>query len=109
MFIAFEDLGAVDAFKKVINGLISGEMLMPFVMGLIASLIGSAGVLACCVGVFFTMPFAMTLYVGAYKQMNNDDSITDAEIITETPKGTPPVPAADAADELPDDEAPTVG
>lgn len=106
MHVAFEDLGAVDAFKKVINGVTSGEMLMPVVMGIIANLVGGAGVLLCCVGIVFTAPLAMTLYVCAYKRMNADGNITDAEII-EDYKTTPPF-APDETDADFDDEPPTV-
>lgn len=100
MYIAYEDLSAIDAFKKIINGVTSGEMLMPVVMGIIANLIASAGFLLCCVGGIFTAPLALTLYVCAYKQLqnNSNSNIIDAEIIEEKP--TPPF--------TPDDEPPTV-
>ncbi len=101
MYIAFEDLGTVDAFKKVINGITSGEMLMPVLLGIIANLIGGAGLLLCLVGGLFTMPFAMTLYVCAYQQMKSGDGILDAEIIMDTAPPHAPEPS--------DDEPPTVG
>ena len=116
MFITFEDLGVIDAFKKVIKGVTSGEMLMPIVLGILANLVGGVGAFLCLIGIIFTMPFAMTLYVCAYRQMTDGGDIIDAEVVSEDPKEAPPAPAAPPAPEEPvpapeaesDDEAPTV-
>ncbi|MDD2598428.1 MAG: hypothetical protein PHO37_04280 [Kiritimatiellae bacterium] len=105
MYVAYEEMSAIDAFKKVINGVTSGKMLMPIVMGIIANLIGSAGILLCCVGGIFTMPLALTLYLCAYKQLPNGDNITDAEIIEEKP--TPPFIPDDPDIGSADDALPT--
>jgi len=118
MYIAYEDLGAVDAVKKTIHGLVSGKMLMPVLLGVLAGLVGGLGAVLCGVGVIFTAPFAVVLYVCAYHQMQEGDDITDAEVIDAQPVEAPPVPPADPvqetvseedADVLDPDEAPTVG
>ncbi|MDA3925316.1 MAG: hypothetical protein PF904_11530 [Kiritimatiellae bacterium] len=116
MYVAYEDLNAVDAFKKIIQGVMSGKMLMPILLGIIAGLIGGLGSLACGIGALFTAPFAAVLYVCAYQQMKEGDDIIDAEIVstesTEAPPVAPvadPVPEAESteeADVVAEDEAP---
>jgi len=66
LFVVFEKLTAIDALKKLIQGISSGSMIMPLVFGLLASLVGQAGALACFVGVIFTYPLAMCCMVFAY-------------------------------------------
>jgi hypothetical protein len=121
MFIAFEDLGAIDAFKKVFTDLFSGKLLMPVLLGVLASLISGLGVLVCVVGVLFTSAYAMTLYVCAYRDMKmlNKDDILDAEVVSvdesttgETqPDAVPPQAPSkkeESAEIVDDEEAPTV-
>lgn len=103
MHIAYDDMEAIDAFKKVFNGLTTGEMLMPVVMGIIAGFVAGAGILVCCVGVFFTAPLAMTLYVYAFKQMKGEDNIIDAEIIDDN-EPTPPFVPGEADSDFDDVE-----
>lgn len=105
LYITFEDLSAVDAFKKVINGVTTGEMLMPVVLGILAGFVAGAGILACCVGLVFTAPFAATLYLFAYQQTKGN-VIEDAEIIEDSKPTAPFDPSERDADF--DDEPPTV-
>lgn len=67
MLIVFQRLSAVDAIKMVFELTKSGSFTMALVMAVIASIISSLGVLACCVGVFFTIPFACCCMVCTYE------------------------------------------
>lgn len=99
MYVAFEDLGAVDACKKTIQGLISGKMLMPILLGVLAGIVGGLGGLLCGVGVIFTIPYAAVLYVCAYHQMTDSDDITDAEVLDDD-DFTPPTSPNDSATKI---------
>jgi hypothetical protein len=82
MYIAFEDLDAIEAIKRVCNELFSGKLLMPVVIGILAGLASSVGALACGVGVFLTLPLAPAIYVCTYYQMKEkNEDILDAEVV----------------------------
>ncbi len=65
MFIVFGKLSALDAFKRVFEGLSSGEMVRPLLMGLLAGIVYSAGN-ALCFGTIFTLPFACAIMASTY-------------------------------------------
>lgn len=67
MFIAFENLSVGDAIKKLINETTSGDFFLHLLFAVVAGLISSAGVLACCVGVFFTVPISYCMMVCCYE------------------------------------------
>ena len=90
LYIAFEDMDALGAFKRVFSELFSGKLLMPVVVGILAGMAGSVGALACGIGLIVTMPFTPVVYVCTYYQMKEgDDDIIDAEVVAsdETPTG----------------------
>lgn len=64
-----------------------GQRLMMFVIGLIAVLIAYAGVLACCVGVFFTGGYAMVVAAVTYLTIIGQPT---AEQLAELPRQIPP-------------------
>ena len=122
MYIAFEDMDAIAAIKRVFQELFSGDLLMPVVVGLLAGLVGSIGAIACVIGMFFTMPLTGIIYVCAYYQIKGEnEDIMDAEIVSseesttgETqPDATPPQApqsgeqAKEDSDDEKDDEKPT--
>jgi uncharacterized membrane protein len=82
MYIAFDDLEAIDAIKRVFNELFSGALLMPVLVGVLANLAGSLGVILCGVGILLTMPLIPAVFVCTYHQMKMDsDEILDADVV----------------------------
>lgn len=81
MFVAYEDLSAVDAIKKVIDETTSGNFYNQLLFAFVASLISSAGVLLCFVGLLFTVPIAYCMMVCCYEATyGNKSSIPDPSI-----------------------------
>ena len=66
--IVHEKLGAIDALKRSIN-LMSKYWLMGAVFFLVQSMLSGLGILACCVGVLFTMPLAMACNTLIYRDV----------------------------------------
>ena len=84
-YIAFENAEVMDAIKRVFNELVSGDILMAVVVGIVANIIGGLGGLLCGIGVIFTAPLTSIIYYFAYKQMRGgNDDVLDAEIVGET-------------------------
>ena len=42
---------------------------MPILLGILAGIIGGAGIVACGIGILFTMPLAVCIYAAAYEQV----------------------------------------
>jgi hypothetical protein len=87
MLVVFQKMTTVDAIKQVFELTKSGAFTMALVMAVITSLISSLGAVACCVGVFFTMPFALCCMVCAYDKIFGDAVAEQA--------APPPEPPAD--------------
>jgi len=89
MFVVFQKMTAIDALKKLVNGITSGELLMPLVLGLLTSLLNRAGGFACGVGALFTIPLGYCILVSAYETLFGDgtDAATaiDPEVIQPFP------------------------
>ena len=82
IYITFEDMDAIAAIKRVFKELFSGELLMPVLIGILAGLAGGIGVIACGIGVIFTMPITSVIYIITYYQMKGGkDDILDADIV----------------------------
>ncbi|MCE9596915.1 MAG: hypothetical protein K8S54_03020 [Spirochaetia bacterium] len=65
-------LGTMDAIQK------SLELTKPYqwhlmLLGLLAGLVAGAGILACCIGIFFSVPFSMALHGAAIYQLLGED------------------------------------
>ena len=69
MFVAYEKLTAIEAFKKVITLTQSGDLILPLVLVVIAGLIGGLGVIVCVVGVFFTIPITYCILACCYETL----------------------------------------
>ncbi len=82
-FIVYQQMNAIDALKKLVDGTISGAFVMPLVFGLLANLLSTAGTVACLVGVFFTCPLACCCMVSAYETLF--DGSNPATAAPETP------------------------
>lgn len=91
MFVTFQGLSAIDAVKKLFDLLKTGEFTLPLVFGILVSLISGLGILACCVGLFFTLPLSYCMMTCCYQTLFGEESggITDAEVVT------PPPPPSD--------------
>lgn len=63
-----ERLPVVDAFKKSMN-LMSGSWLMAALFVIVQGLIAGLGVIACCVGMFFTVPIAFVCSTLIYRDV----------------------------------------
>jgi len=86
MFVAYEKRTATDALKKVFDALKTGEFTMPFIFGVIASLIANLGIFACGVGVFFTMPFAYCMMACCYQTLYGDEAyVIEPQVIPPPP------------------------
>jgi hypothetical protein len=68
-FVAYQKLTAVDALKKVFEHTKNGEFTVPLLFAVIASLISGLGVLACGVGIFFTIPLAYCMMACCYESL----------------------------------------
>lgn len=93
MFVVRQKMTAVDALKKVWDGVLAGTFVMPLVFGVLASVAGSLGFLACGVGIFFTMPLAYCSMACAYETLYGAGSEGPGPVIE--PEVVPPVPPSD--------------
>jgi hypothetical protein len=91
LFVVHQKLTAIDAIQKLIEGLKSGEMMMPLLLGAVACFMSGLGVVACFVGLIFTAPFSYCCLGCAYETLYGDKS--DAATVVE-PEVMPP-PASD--------------
>jgi hypothetical protein len=67
MFIAFENLSVGGAINKLVEETKGGNFFLHLLFALVANLIGGAGILACCVGIFFTVPLSYCMMVACYE------------------------------------------
>lgn len=91
MFVVHQKLTAVDAIKKIFEGLKSGSLMMPLVFGVIACFLSGLGLLACVVGFIFTAPFSYCCLASAYETLYGDgsgDGISEANVVE--PEVMPP-------------------
>lgn len=78
MFIAYENLTAIDALKKVINETASGNFFNQLLFALVANLIAGAGIVLCGVGALFTVPISYCMMACCYQATyGNKSSIPD--------------------------------
>lgn len=93
LLVTFQKLSAIDALKKMFELIKTGEFTMPLLFGVVASLISCLGAIACCVGVFFTIPLAYCVMVCCYETLFGDsgsaEGVVDAEVVR------PPEPPQD--------------
>lgn len=91
MFVTYQKLSAVDALKKMFELLKAGEFTLPLVFGVLVNLISGLGVIACCVGVFFTIPLAYCMMACCYQTLFDQEAggVVDAEVVQ------PPTPPSD--------------
>lgn len=68
-FVVYQKMTAIDVLKKLIDGVTGGTFILPLVFGLLASLLSSAGIVACGIGVLFTYPFACCCLASAYETL----------------------------------------
>lgn len=66
--IVEQELGAVDALRAS-WAMTRHQKLMTITMFIVAGLIGAVGVLACCVGMLFSLPVYYMIWTSAYRQM----------------------------------------
>jgi hypothetical protein len=95
MFVVYERMTAVDALKRLFNGVTSGAFLTPLVMGVVACFIGGLGVVACLVGMFFTMPYAYCCLASAYETLYGDlpevaQVVSEPDVLNVRPPDPPP-------------------
>lgn len=77
LYVVYEKMTAIDALKKLIQGISSGALIMPLVFGLLASLLGQAGALACGIGVVFTYPLSICCVVSAYETVSSAGAVPE--------------------------------
>ncbi len=69
MFVAYQKLTAIDALKKIFEYLKTGDFTMALVLGVIANLFASLGVIACVVGILFTVPLSYCIMACCYQTL----------------------------------------
>lgn len=74
MFVVFGKLSFSDALKKIASEISTGPFWMLILTLIVAGLIGSVGGLLCGIGVLFTAPIAMCIYVCAYHSAYEGES-----------------------------------
>jgi hypothetical protein len=84
MLIAYQRLGAIDALKRIFGLLQQGEFAMPLLFGVLAGIVSGVGVIACLIGVFFTMPIGYCMLVCAHETLFGAGETIDVTA-TETP------------------------
>lgn len=91
LFVTYEKLSAIDALKKTFELLKTGEFTLPLVFAVIVTLISWLGFIACCVGVFFTVPLAYCMMACCYQTLFGDQAVdvVEAEVVQ------PPPPPSD--------------
>jgi hypothetical protein len=65
MLIIDEKAGIADSLQRS-SAITRGNVLMLFVLYLLGGAINVGGLLACCVGLFFTQPYVLLLWVVTY-------------------------------------------
>ena len=89
MFVALGKMKFADALKKIGQEVSTGPFWMFILTLVIAQLISGVGVIACVIGVFFTMPIGMCIAVCAYSTAFGDDP----QALAQPPESAPPPPA----------------
>ncbi len=77
LFVVHQKLTAIDAIKKIFEGLKSGSLMMPLVFSVIACFLSGLGVIACVVGVIFTAPFSYCCLANVYETLYGDGGAGD--------------------------------
>ena len=86
MFVTYQKLPAIDACKRIFELLKSGEFTLPLVFGIIVSVISSLGVIACVVGMFFTIPLGYCMMACCYETLFGGEP----EVIEPVKEAAPP-------------------
>jgi hypothetical protein len=74
MFIAFENLSVGAAINKLIEETKGGDFFLHLLFAFVANLIAGAGILACCVGILFTVPLSYCMMVCCYESTFGKDA-----------------------------------
>ena len=69
MLVANRDMKWTEAVGFVLKSTFNGKFTMPIVLGILAGIIGGAGIVVCGIGLLFTMPLALCIYAAAYEQV----------------------------------------
>ncbi len=92
MFVAYEKLSAMDALKKIYTLTKTGDFTMPLVLGVIANLVAGLGVIACGIGILFTMPFAYCVMSCCYQTLFVDAAARPVHMSADADRPPPPPP-----------------
>jgi hypothetical protein len=66
--IIFKNLSAVDALKSSINN-VSTQFFLVLLLAILSQIMSFVGVFACCVGMFFTIPFYYAMQYVLFKKL----------------------------------------
>ena len=69
MLVANRDMKWTEAVGFVLKSTFNGNFTMPIVLGILAGIIGGVGIIACGIGILFTMPLVFCIYAVAYEQV----------------------------------------
>ena len=67
MLIAYQRLGAIDALKRIFTLLQKGDFTTPLLFAVLAGLVSGAGIIACGIGIFFTIPLGYCMMACAHE------------------------------------------
>ncbi len=78
--IIFGNLRPIEAIKGSI-AVVSKEFLMVFLLLIVSGIISICGIIACCVGIFFTLPIVYAVYYSIYVHSVGFEENTESEEI----------------------------
>jgi len=80
MLVANRGMKWTEAVGVVLKSTFNGKFTMPILLGILAGIIGGAGIVACGIGVLFTMPLAVCIYAAAYEQVFGGEGGAEAPV-----------------------------
>ena len=84
MFVAYQELDAIAALKKVFGHLQKGEFAMPLLFAFLASIVSGLGLVACFVGIFFTFPLGYCMAGACHETLfgtAGGETTVEAEVV----------------------------
>lgn len=80
LFVVHQNMKAFDAFKKVLGYVQTGEFTMPLIFAILTCVVSGLGVIACGIGVFFTIPLSYCMLACAYETLFGDAAGGEAAV-----------------------------
>ena len=69
MLVAYQRLGAIDALKRIFGMLHKGDFSTPLLFAVLVGIVSGLGIVACLIGVFFTIPLGFCMLACAHETL----------------------------------------